>query len=151
MQKGALVLREYLRLVPLWAGKGQGFSGHMLTYGHAVLELERLGYAKLFRQAKEAFCQYCAISRRGPDAAGDDYPEPAADAYPYRHLTPTDPEYWTRRTTLDIGHGIKYPYALLSLLDAVGDGTHCDNLRRECLAWWWRLSPLEVPAQTALL
>ena len=38
----------------------------MLTYGNAVLDLERLGYLRLFEKSKEAFREYCAVTRRGP-------------------------------------------------------------------------------------
>lgn len=133
-----LVLREYLHAVALWVGKGQGWAGHMLTYGNAVLELERLGYSQLFQKSKEAFREYCAITRRGPARGAEDYPEP--QHYPYAHLSPTDTEYWERRSSLDIGHGIKYPYALMALLHDIDDG----HLRSECLATWWRLSPLPI-------
>eukprot|EP01046_Picozoa_sp_COSAG06_P005330 COSAG06_NODE_237_length_19433_cov_92.613961_18_plen_317_part_00 len=147
----ALVLREYVQLLALWEGKGQGFSGHMLTYGHAVLDLERLGYPTLFELSKPAFCQYCAVCRRGPEQDGPDYHEPAAESYPHAHLGPTDAAYWERRVALDIGHGIKYPYALMALLDDVTSDAEGDALRRECLSSWWRLSPLPPPASSAHL
>jgi hypothetical protein len=134
----AVVLREYLHAVTLWSGKGQGWAGHMLTYGNAVLDLQRLGYLHLFEKSKAAFRQYCAITRRGPAHGADDYPEP--QGYQYAHLRPTDTEYWERRTSLDIGHGVKYPYALVALLDDIDD----DQLRSECLSSWWRLSPLPI-------
>lgn len=134
----ALVLREYLHAVTLWSQKGQGWTGHMLTYGNAVMDLQRLGHLHLFEKSKAAFRQYCAITRRGPAVDADDYPEP--QGYRYAHLSPTDTEYWERRTSLDIGHGVKYPYALVALLDDIDD----DQLRSECLASWWRLSPLPV-------
>lgn len=132
----ALVLREYLHAVTLWSEKGQGWAGHMLTYGNAVMDLHRLGYLRLFQKSKAAFRQYCAVTRRGPASDSEDYPEP--EGYQYSHLSPTDTEYWGRRTSLDIGHGVKYPYALVALLDDVDD----EQLRSECLASWWRLSPL---------
>ena len=52
-----VVLREYLTLLKLWRGRGQGWAGHMLTYGQAVLDLERLGHTDLFAKSKEAFRQ----------------------------------------------------------------------------------------------
>eukprot|EP01045_Picozoa_sp_COSAG04_P002058 COSAG04_NODE_72_length_29124_cov_43.127265_16_plen_357_part_00 len=117
----AIVLREYLYLLDLWQGKGQGWAGHMLTFGHAVLELERLGYPQLFERSKESFRQYCAVCRRGPGPGDQDYPEPSD--YPHAHLTPLEREYWERRTSVDIGHGIKYPYVRLPCLALCSEKT----------------------------
>ena len=48
---------------------GDGFDGHVLTIGHALLELHRMGHKELARKGVPAYWEWCrglARSRRGP-------------------------------------------------------------------------------------
>ncbi len=127
---GALVefiFNEYLRSLALYAGYGQGGAGHLLTIGHAVIELSRLGYPDLAARAHAAYRMYIGHLRRGPGVSARPIPEhPASD------LTPLDQAYWERRTSVrpGLGHAFKYPWSFYSLLARLKDSV----LRDRCLA-----------------
>jgi len=107
------VLREADAAIDRWVGYGQGFTGHMLTFGQALVELAAMGDAAWAESCREAFCKYVTITRRGPQPDSKKYGDHAPS-----ELRPTAAEYWQRRgdRTVSIGHVFKYPYSYYNLL-----------------------------------
>ncbi len=121
------IFHEYLRTLARYAGRGQGWTGHLLTFGHAVIELSRLGYPQLAARAHEAFRVYIAMVRGGPreiDRQISDHPPSSR--------TPLDYDYWERRKPVrpGLGHAFKYPYSFYNLLSGLRD----PRLRERSLA-----------------
>lgn len=112
------VLREASVTVDRFIGHGQGFSGHMLTFGQALVELAAMGDVEWAESCRVAFRKYVTITRKGPQPEDktfkDHQPSP---------LRPNSAEYWQKRDprTLGIGHVFKYPYSYYDLL------RHVDN------------------------
>ena len=126
------IFREYLRSVVQYAGYGQGWAGHLLTFGHAVIELSRLGYPKLGSRAYQAYRMYIKTMRRGPKEADRRILEHSPSS-----LTPLDYGYWEQRKSVrsGIGHAFKYPYSFYNLLAKLDDS----ELRQRCLAESYRI------------
>lgn len=120
------MFREYLHAVALWSGYGQGWAGHLLTIGHAVLELARHGQPDLAARARRAYRMYIATLRRGPGANAEPIPD-----HPALTSTPLQADYWRRKTsvTKGLGHAFKYPYSFYNLLA----GLHDETLKQRCL------------------
>jgi hypothetical protein len=114
----AFVLREASAAVDKWDGHGQGFTGHMLTFGQALVELAQMGDLEWAESCREAFRKYVTITRNGPGT--DD--KPIAEHKPSK-LRPNSTQYWQQRgdKTLGIGHVFKYPYSYYDLLRRVND------------------------------
>jgi hypothetical protein len=100
-------LGEMLRTVQAFLGRGQGWSGHMLTYARALIDLSRLGYSALASQGLHAFRLYITRTRMGPLATDKPRPE-----HPPSALRPLESRYWEARLKqpVGIGHCLKYPY-----------------------------------------
>ena len=127
--EGALIefiFSEYLRSVSLYAGYGQGWAGHLLTIGHAVIELSRLGYPDIAASANNAYRMYIMTMRRGPKATD----RPIPDKEP-RSYSPLEREYWERKDSISsgIGHALKYPYSFYNLLNSL----YNPDLKNRCL------------------
>jgi len=106
------VLQEFLGSTE--GGPGQGYSGHVLTHGRAILDLRALGH--------EAFAQKClnayqlAIKQARPRAPGKDY---KAERPKVEFLRPDAKQYWERRAaagSVELGHMFKYPYGFFGLI-----------------------------------
>src|SRR5262249_11835372 len=69
-----------------------GFAGHLLTVGHALLELKRMGYGETAHKGVEAYWQFVQQARDGADLGG----EKVKDAPP-KPPTPLVREYWVRQ------------------------------------------------------
>lgn len=112
------VLREALQAVPRFSGFGQGFAGHMLTFGQALIEMAATGGEEWAEACRTAFCKYVTVTRQGP--AGTD--RKIADHKP-SVLRPNQTDYWKNRgeRTLGLGHVFKYPAAYYELLDHAQD------------------------------
>jgi len=112
------ILQETSTAIDRFVGFGQGFAGHMLTFGQSLVELAAMGDVRLAQSCRTAFRKYVTVTRAGPKA--DDQHRP--DHQPSR-LRPTDAEYWERRgdNTVSIGHCFKYPYAYYDLLRRADD------------------------------
>ena len=119
------ILREALTAIDRFVGFGQGFAGHMLTLGQALVELAAMGDVELAESCRSAFRKYVTVVRRGPEPGAKRY----ADHQPSK-LRPISAEYWRNRGdhAVDIGHVFKYPYSCYDLLRRCDD----DELRR---AW----------------
>lgn len=107
------IFSEFLRSVALYAGYGQGWTGHLLTMGHAVIELSRLGYPDLAARAHHAYRMYIQTIRRGPSGTDRQIPD-----HPPSTLTPLDHDYWKQRKSVrsGLGHAFKYAYSFYNLL-----------------------------------
>lgn len=121
-----LILSEFLTTIDAFDGRGQGWSGHLLTYGRALLDLRQLGYEALAQTAEHAFKIYVKRLRMGPLETDQPRPE-----HPASRLRPHQYAYWERRRNqpVGIGHVFKYPYGFCGLMDFAQD----HGLRQRCL------------------
>ena len=112
------ILREACDAIDRFVGFGQGYAGHMLTFGQALVELAAMGDVEWAESCRVAFRKYVTVTRRGPEP--DSKPRP--DHEP-SDLRPTDPAYWERRAddSVGIGHVFKYPYSCYDLLRRAGN------------------------------
>jgi hypothetical protein len=120
------VLSELLRTIEAFEGRGQGWSGHLLTYARALLDLRELGYGGLARQGDRGLQLYIQRIRMGPLETDKPRPE-----HPPSDLRPHQRAYWEKRAErpIGIGHCFKYPYGYYGLLRLVGEG----RLKRQCI------------------
>ncbi len=58
------IFEEFLR------AKGDGFDGHVVTIGHALVELHRMGHKELARKGVPAYWQWVREARAGDDEGG---------------------------------------------------------------------------------
>jgi hypothetical protein len=124
------IFEEFLR------AKGNGFDGHVLTIGHALLELYRMGHKELASKGVPAYWQWVREARAGD---GEDRGELAPA--PPRAPTPLTHEYWAAQTKHRIGeivssHTVKYPYSFYALAKDVKD----EDLKKRILAKVYRLT-----------
>ena len=112
------ILREASAAIDRFVGFGQGFAGHMLTFGQALVELAAMGDVQWAKSCRTAFRKYVTVTRRGPDPDSKRYPDHKPSP-----LRPTDAAYWQRRgdRSLGIGHVFKYPYSYYELLRLADD------------------------------
>jgi hypothetical protein len=112
------ILREASAAIDRFVGFGQGFAGHMLTFGQALVELAAMGDVRWAESCRTAFRKYVTVTRRGPDSNSRRYPD-----HKPTDLPPTDSAYWAKRgdNAVDIGHVFKYPYSYYDLLRRAGD------------------------------
>jgi hypothetical protein len=112
------ILRETSAAIDRFVGYGQGFAGHMLTFGQALVELAVMGDVAWADSCRTAFRKYVTVTRRGPESDARRRPDhPASD------LRPTDAAYWEKRPdhSLGLGHVFKYPYSYYELLRYADD------------------------------
>jgi len=122
------VFEEFLR------AKGDGFDGHVVTIGHALVELYRMGHEELARKGVPAYWQWVRESRAGEG-------EGKAGPAPPRAPTPLTREYWAAQAKHRIGeivssHTVKYPYSFYALAKDVKD----EDLKKRILAKVYRLT-----------
>ncbi len=117
------VFEEYLKALDLYLnGKGHhGFAGHLLTIGHALLELRRAGYNETVNKGVEAYWQFVRQARSGANLGGK-----KVKSGPPQSPTPRERDYWVeqgKRQTGEIvsSHLIKYPYGFFALAKEVRD------------------------------
>lgn len=120
------IFEEFLR------AKGDGFDGHVVTIGHALVELHRMGHKDLARKGVPAYWQWVRESRAGEVSA-----TPAASREP----TPLTREYWAAQAKRRVGeivssHTVKYPYSFYALAKDVTD----EDLKKRILAKVSRLT-----------
>jgi hypothetical protein len=119
------VFEEFLR------AKGNGFDGHVLTIGHALLELHRMGHKDLARKGVPAYWAWVRGARTGEREAAS-APPPAPP--------PLAREYWAAQAKRGVGeiaasHTVKYPYSFYALAKDVTD----EDLKKRILARVHRL------------
>ncbi len=86
------VLQEASAAIDRFQGFGQGFAGHMLTFGQALVELAAMGDVAWAESSRVAFRKYVTVTRLGPEAEARKIP----DHQPTK-LRPLDAEYWHAR------------------------------------------------------
>jgi hypothetical protein len=133
-------LEEYLGAMNLYlVGKGHhGFAGHLLTTGHALVELHRMGYKETAAKGVAAFWQFVEEARRGVDLGGKKVPG-APPAPP----SPLMRDYWAEQGKRNPGelissHLIKYPYSFYALARDLRD----DTLKQRLLEKLYHLTPV---------
>ncbi|HZN40209.1 MAG TPA: hypothetical protein VFD82_15490 [Planctomycetota bacterium] len=104
------VLDEFLGSTE--GGPGQGFSGHLLTHGRAILDLRLLGHETFAKKCLNAF--QLAVARARPRSPRKAYTE-ARERREF--LRPDGKQYWVRRVAgdMELGHVFKYPYGFFGL------------------------------------
>ena len=126
------ILSEFLDAAEKFDGRGQGWSGHLLTYGRALFDLRQLGYDDLADKASGEFKLYIKRIRMGPL----DTDTPRAEHSVSERLA-HQRAYWEGRRSgsVGIGHVFKYPYGFCGLLALAADA----DLRQRCMAAAWRV------------
>jgi hypothetical protein len=119
------VFEEFLR------AKGGGFDGHVVTIGHALVELHRMGHKELAKKGVAAYWQWVRESRA----------DKVKDGPPREGPTPLTREYWAAQAKRRLGeivssHMVKYPYSFYSLATDVKD----EDLKKRILAKVSRLT-----------
>ena len=112
------MLAEWLEAIEAFHGRGQGWSGHLMTYGRALLDLRELGYGAWANKGQYAFKCYIKRIRMGPLETDKPRPEhPLSDLHPHQRA------YWEHRRTrpVEIGHLFKYPYGFYGLMQLAED------------------------------
>ncbi len=129
---------EYLRALDLYLdGKGHhGFAGHVLTVGHALIELCRLGHAATAQKAAPAFRQFVQRARNGDDVGGRKVKAP-----PAQFPGPLERAYWAQQLERPAGilitsHLVKYHYSFQALIRDLADA----ELKQRVLAKLWYLT-----------
>ena len=98
------ILKEASDAIDRFQGFGQGFAGHMLTFGQSLVELAAMGDVEWAENCRMAFRKYVTVTRMGPQPGDRKIKDHA-----FSKLRPDDADYWTRRgkKTLGIGHVFK--------------------------------------------
>jgi len=106
------ILAELQATISAFDGRGQGWSGHLLTYGRAILDLREAGYTRTAKLGEHGFNLYIKRLRMGP--LETDIPRPE---HKLNLLHPHQQVYWEgrRAQSLNLGHSIKYPYGFYGL------------------------------------
>jgi hypothetical protein len=113
---------------------GDGFDGHVVTIGHALVELYRMGHKELARKGVPAYWDWVRGSRADP---GEREVAPSPPQSP----SPLTREYWATQAKRRVGeivssHTIKYPYSFYALAKDVTD----EDLKERILAKVYRLT-----------
>jgi hypothetical protein len=126
------ILQEFLDTCNRFIGRGQGWSGHLLTVGHSLIELLRMGYDDLAKRGRYAFSQFVWRVRQGPQESDKNYMENKKIK-----LRPLDLDYWKHWGGRDpnLGHCFKYAFSFYYLLGLSGDQV----LNSRCLSEAWRI------------
>lgn len=126
------ILKEASDAIDRFVGFGQGFAGHMLTFGQALVELAAMGDVEWAESCRLAFRKYVSVTRAGPQPDDRKIKE-----HSFTQLRPDEAEYWKARgdKTLGIGHVFKYPYAYYDLCRRAAD----PELEQEFESKAWRL------------
>lgn len=112
------ILQEASDAIDRFIGYGQGFAGHMLTFGQSLVELAAMGDVEWAESCRTAFRKYVTVTRQGPDADSRKMAEHAPS-----NLRPNHAAYWKQQgeKTLGLGHVFKYPYGYYDLLARAQD------------------------------
>lgn len=125
------VFEEYLAALELYlGGRGHhGFAGHVLTIGHALIELRRMGHPETAQRGLAAYGEFLRRARAGADLGGRRVKDP-----PPGFRRPLDRDYWVEQLarTPDVfvaSHLVKYPWSFYALSRDLDD----DELKRRTL------------------
>lgn len=127
-------LREMPKFARVYAGLFAGWVGHVVTLGHAVVELDRLGYADLARRAHRPHrllvAQAALLHHHPPDGLVENERVP---------WSPLQPEFWQRDyagNNWAYAHTFKYPLAYLALRPAIADAQEQGRLDEAMTRIW---------------
>jgi hypothetical protein len=120
------ILAEWAEAISRFDGRGQGWSGHLLTYSRALLDLRRLGHSALARHGERGLKIYIKRIRMGPQKT--DVPRPerlSSDLLPHHRA------YWQARRAqaIGLGHVFKYPYGFYEWIRLARDPC----LQQQCM------------------
>jgi len=125
------ILKEFVTCTERFKGRGQGWSGHLLTYGRALLDLRELGYIDIAQRAEEGFEIYIRRICLGPLSSDKPRQEHSPTA-----LFPLNKAYWKqRRGDWNLGHVMKYPYGFYGLMKLAKD----EDVKERCLGAAYRI------------
>ena len=126
------VLKEACDAIDRFIGYGQGFAGHMLTFGQSLIELASMGDVEWAEGCRTAFLKYITVTRLGPQSG-----DRKINEHKFSELRPDEAQYWRKRNdkSLGLGHVFKYPYAYYDLLAKAQDPV----LEKEFESKAWRL------------
>ena len=111
----SFIMQEFCDCAERFIGRGQGWTGHWLTYSRALFDLQDLGYTALAQKAQAGHQLYLRRIRTGSQATDKIY----AEHSPLEH-SPKTIEYWSAKTDdWSLGHIRKYPYGYYGLLQWV--------------------------------
>ena len=112
------ILQEASAAIDRFVGFGQGFAGHMLTFGQSLVELADMGDEEWAEGCRTAFRKYVTVTRKGPQPG-----DRRIKDHNFSRLRPNDTQYWQKRNekSLGLGHVFKYPYAYYDLLERAED------------------------------
>ena len=107
------ILTEASDAIDRFVGFGQGYAGHMLTFGQSLVELASMGDVEWAESCRTAFCKYVTVTRMGPQPGDRKIKD-----HKFSKLRPNEKTYWDERgnKSLGLGHAFKYPYAYYDLL-----------------------------------
>lgn len=126
------VLQEASDAIDRFQGFGQGFAGHMLTFGQSLIELAAMGEVEWAESCRTAFRKYVTVTRMGPQPGDRKIKD-----HQFTDQRPSETSYWKNRgdKTLGLGHVFKYPYAYYDLLARAKDS----KLEQEVDAKAWQI------------
>lgn len=112
------ILNEAYDAIDRFVGYGQGFTGHMLTFGQSLVELAAMGDVEWAESCRTAFRKYVTVTRMGPQSGDRKIKD-----HQVSKLRPNETAYWKQRgnKTLGLGHVFKYPYAYYDLIARAKD------------------------------
>jgi hypothetical protein len=112
------ILKEASNSIDRFIGFGQGFAGHILTFGQSLVELAAMGDIEWAESCRMAFRKYITVTRKGPQPG-----DRMIRDHTFSKLRPDEADYWRKRgeKTLGIGHVFKYPYAYYDLQARAND------------------------------
>jgi len=121
------IMTEFCDCVERFVDRGQGWSGHWLTYSRALFDLRELGYADLAQKAQAGHQIFLRRIRVGPHHIDKLWEEHAPSNW-----MPHDLDYWKNKTgDWKLGHVLKYPYGYYGLMQFVSDAAlqeRCNQL-----------------------
>jgi len=127
-------LREMPKFARIYAGFYSGWVGHVLTLGHAVVELDRLGYPELARRAHRPHRLLVAQAARLYRYPADGLVE--SECIPW---SPLQPEFWCRDyagNNWAFAHTFKYPLAYFAMRPAIADEQELQRLDQAMMRLW---------------
>ncbi|MDI4645701.1 hypothetical protein [Cohnella hashimotonis] len=125
------ILRELTAFETIYKAEAHhDLIGHMLTFSHALVTLEELGYPDLFKRGLVPLFKLVQALRASRNIRPGDpvklYSpvdrEPLAPAQPSSSL-PTESEFWDKDRSgdaWDFGHAFKFPYSFYHLIACAG-------------------------------
>ena len=121
------VLEEFLECGRRFDGRGQGWTGHLLTYSRALLDLQCMGCLETVQAARAGFEVFIRRIRLGP--LESDIPR---EEHSRKEAKPLQKQYWVeQKGDWNLGHVVKYPYGFYGILGYAQDRALVDRCMTE--------------------